>query len=327
MHLPAKESSTSERDPLISNEKPVVPSSFFGPCMELIRFSKPAGTLYLYLPALSSTLLAASLLKPTPPPVEVFKISLLFCLGSVVFRGAACTWNDILDQDIDRCVTRTRNRPLARRAISTRSALLFNAVQTVLGSALLFCFPVQCLYYGIPSIVLIALYPLGKRFTDYPQVILGFTWAYGFVMGFVAMGLDPLSHGEVLPLVASLYGSGMAWTILYDTVYAHQDIRDDKREGVRSIAIRFESCAKPFLSCLCFTQVLLLLLSGYLSNAGPSFYLGCTGAAISGVVMILTVELGNPEDCAWWFHRGSWFFTGGSIAMGCLGQYLAQLSA
>ena len=295
------------------------------PYLELIRIAKPAGTLYLFIPALSATLLAASLLEPTPAPGEVLKAALLFLVGSVVFRGAACTWNDILDQDIDRRITRTRNRPLARGAISTLRALAFTSTQVLAGLYLLSIFPVQCIYYGVPSIVLIAIYPLGKRCTEYPQVILSFTWAYGFVIGFPAMGIDPLTDEGVLPIVASLYGSGMAWTIMYDTVYAHQDIQDDKREGVRSIAIRFEAYTKPFLSSLCFLQVSLLGLAGSLMDAGLLYYAGCLGAALNGIIMITTVHLEDPADCAWWFHRGAWLFTGCSIVVGSLGQYLAQL--
>ncbi|KAI4156277.1 MAG: hypothetical protein LQ340_000396 [Diploschistes diacapsis] len=309
--------------PPLSTSKP----SAFGPYLELIRFGKPAGTLYLYLPALAATLLAASLTKPIAAPIDVLKTALLFFVGSIIFRGAACTWNDVLDQDIDRRVTRTKNRPLARRAISTRAALLYNVFQSLLGIGIFHLFPLRCVYYGIPSILLIALYPLGKRCTDYPQVILGFTWAYGFVMGFVAMGLDPITDRQVLPVVAFLYGSGIAWTILYDTVYAHQDIRDDKKEGVRSIAIRFEAIAKPFLSCLCLLQVALLIAAGSFIDAGLSYYLGCVCVAISGATMVVTVDLKNPADCAWWFHRGSWLFTGLSIVLGSLVQYVSRLNA
>ena len=136
------------------------------------------------------------------------------------------------------------------------------------------------------------------------------------------MGIDPLTDKGILPLVALLYGSGMAWTIMYDTVYAHQDIQDDKREGVRSIAIQFDSYPKPFLSSLCFLQVTLLGLAGSLMNARLSYYAGCLSAALSGIIMIATVDLKDPTSCAWWFHRGAWLFTGCSIALACLGQYL-----
>ena len=314
-----------EKEALIPPLPSVHQAPTIGPYLELIRIAKPAGTLYLFIPALSTTLIAASLLEFMPSPDEVSKTVLLFLAGSTVFRGAACTWNDILDQDIDRRVTRTRNRPLARNAISTSKALVFTCAQALVGLYLLSLFPIQCIYYSVPPVILIALYPLGKRCTNYPQVILSFTWAYGFVIGFPAVGINPLKDERILPVVACLYGSGMAWTIMYDTVYAHQDIQDDKREGVRSIAIQFESYTKPFLSSLCFLQVSFLGLAGSLMSAGIFYYAGCLGAALSGIIMVATVDLEDPSSCAWWFHRGAWLFTGCSIALGCFGQYFARL--
>ena len=300
--------------------KPIVPYA------ELIRAAKPAGTLYLYIPSLAGTFIAASLIDPVPSPFDVLKIAVLFLVGSTVFRGAACTWNDILDQDIDRRVTRTRNRPLPRGAISTKAALLYNGVQTLLGLLLLSYFPRPCVFYSLPSIALIALYPLGKRFTHYPQVILGLSWSYGFVIAFPAMEVDLLSSPIALRTAACLYGSGIAWTIFYDTIYAHQDIQDDKREGVKSIAIKFEAVPKILLSILAVAQVVLLVSAGVVMSAGDLYYLGCLAVAATLAWTVLSVDLSRPADCAWWFHWGSCWLTGGSIVLGCFTEYALRLN-
>ncbi|KAM3075335.1 Para-hydroxybenzoate--polyprenyltransferase, mitochondrial precursor (PHB:polyprenyltransferase) [Clarireedia jacksonii] len=301
------------------------------PYLELIRFSKPAGTIYLFLPCLSAIFIGASMLDHLPAPSEIRSTSILFLLGSILFRGAACTWNDILDQDIDRVVTRTRNRPLARGAVSTRAALIYNGAQFLLGMYLLLWFPTVCIYYLIPAIVLIAIYPLGKRMTDYPQVILSLTWAYGFVIGFPGIGLELFSNNDAskTPLKASacLYVAGMAWTVLYDAVYAHQDIKDDKREGVRSIAIKFESVSRPFFSALASIQIAFLIAAGQVIGAGLFFYVGVIGAAATNAYMIVTVDLENPKSCEWWFHRGAWFLTGGSMLFACFSEYWMKYNA
>lgn len=294
------------------------------PYAELIRFGKPAGTIYLYIPILASTLLAAAVAPFDVPVSKLVKMNLMFALGSTIFRGAACTWNDILDQDIDRKVSRTRNRPLPRGAISTATALLYNAIQIVIGSALMSQLPPACQKYSVLSIIIIGLYPLGKRITHYPQVILGFTWAYGFVMGFPAMDIDPFVTPKITMIVGCLYGAGFAWTIGYDTVYAHQDIRDDKREGVKSIAIKFEAMPKTFLTVLAFVQVALFMTAGYFAEVGPIFYVGGGFAAASLACMIATVDLEDPESCGWWFHRGSCSLTGGSMALACLSEYVRR---
>ena len=304
-----------------------LPSSW-RPFAELIRLGKPAGAFYLYIPSLSATLLAATIHDPTLPRPSVLRTSFLFLVGSFVFRGAACTWNDILDQDIDRRVTRTLNRPLARGAISTISALIFTIVQALFGFWILLAFfPHECLYYAVPSIVLISLYPLGKRVTQYPQVILGLTWAYGFVIAFPAMGIDLAASPRAAKISASLYVSGIAWTILYDTVYAHQDIVDDKKQGVKSIAIQFERVSKPFLSTLGAVQIGAFAYAGYEARTSFWFFLACGFTGASLVYMIKRVNLKDPASCSWWFHRGICGLTGVSIVAACFGEYCVRRQA
>ena len=295
------------------------------PYAELIRLNKPAGLIYLYIPCLFSTFLAASITKPVAPVSKVLRTNILLFLGSFVFRSAACTWNDILDQDIDRKISRTRLRPMPRGAITTQNALMYTGLQTLLGSVLLFRLPFGCIYYSLPSIFLIGLYPLAKRVTQYPQVVLGLTWAWGAVIGFPAMGVELFRSTIAFKTAALLYASGIAWTVLYDTIYAHQDIREDKREGVKSIAIKFEEHAKIFLTVLGVIQIALLLAVGSVAKAGLVYFIGCGSAAITLGMMIEIVDLHNPESCWRWFQSGCWL-TGGSVAMGCFGEYQRRLT-
>lgn len=293
------------------------------PYAELIRVSKPAGMIYLYIPCIYATVIAACLQDPVPPLIQLLRTNALFFVGSFIFRSAACTWNDILDRDIDRKVSRTRLRPLARDALSIRNALLYNGAQIALGIALYPAFPSSCVWYSLPSIVLIALYPLAKRVTNYPQVILGLTWSWGAVIGFPAMDVQLGDDTRAFRVASCLYGSGIAWTILYDMIYAHQDLQDDKKAGVKSIAIRFEANAKAVLCGLGAAQVLLLLVAGIVMDAGTLYYLGCMFAAMSVGIMIGTVNLQSPSSCWWWFQNGCWL-TGGSVALGCCGEYYSR---
>ncbi len=297
--------------------------SFLVPYAELIRLEKPTGTYYLYLPCLFSTLLAGLLSTPIPPPSMILGTNALFVVGSAIFRGAACTWNDTLDRDLDVKVTRTRLRPLPRGAVTAKQAHRWTAIQTAAGTGVLataFPFPMTA-FYAIPSVVITGLYPLAKRVTDYPQVVLGFAWSWGIVMGFPAMGLDLFApeNSTALAAAGALYAANIAWTVLYDTVYAHQDVKDDTRIGIKSMAVKHG--AKTLLAGLAVTQVSLLAVTGWIIGAGPIYFLGtCGGAATALATMIWRVRLDRPGNCWWWFKWGCWF-TGVSVASGLAEEY------
>lgn len=296
------------------------------PYAELIRLDKPTGTYYLFFPCLFSTLLAAPLAVPMSDPSEVFVKSALFFTGAVIMRGAGCTINDLWDRNLDPHVERTKLRPVARGAVSPQKAVIFTGFQLLAGLGILVQFPLQCLWYGIPSLVLVTAYPLAKRVTDYPQVVLGLTFSWGAFMGFPALGIDLLSQTHALATAAALYTSCIAWTVLYDMIYAHMDIKDDVRAGIRSIALRHEHNTKVVLSGLAMAQVTLLAIAGVASGAGPVFFFGSCGSAILSLgIMIWRVRLKDVKNCWWWFKHGCWI-TGGGIALGMVGDYFARLS-
>lgn len=301
----------------------LLPASWV-PYAELIRLDKPTGTYYLYFPCLFSTLLAAPLVSPMASPLSVVGTSLLFFSGALIMRGAGCTINDLWDRNLDPHVTRTRLRPIARGAITPFNALVFTGAQLFTGLGILLQFPYQCLFYGIPSLLLVATYPLAKRVTHYPQFVLGLTFSWGAIMGFPALGIDLLQNSTALTAAGFLYASNIAWTVLYDMIYAHMDIKDDAKAGIKSIALRHDAQTKQILSGLAVTQIGLLAAAGVAAGAGPVFFVGsCGGAAITLAIMIKRVNLKSVKDCWWWFVNGCWL-TGGVISAGLGADYLLK---
>ncbi|KIW05376.1 4-hydroxybenzoate polyprenyl transferase [Verruconis gallopava] len=295
------------------------------PYAELIRLDKPTGTYYLFFPCLFSTLLAAPLVTPIAPLSVVLGKIAIFATGALVMRGAGCTINDLWDRNLDPHVARTRLRPIARGAVSPRNALFFTAGQLMVGLAVLLQLPQpESFFYGAASLPLVALYPLAKRVTYYPQAVLGLTFSWGAWMGFPALGIDLLSDTTALTAAALLYTSNVCWTILYDMIYAHMDIKDDVKAGIKSIALAHEANTKTVLTGLATAQVGLLAAAGTVVGAGPIFFAGSCGSAIATLaVMIWRVNLKNVKSCWWWFRNGCWL-TGGGIGLGLFGEYLAK---
>jgi 4-hydroxybenzoate polyprenyltransferase len=296
------------------------------PYAELVRLDKPTGTYYLFFPCLFSTLLAAPLAVPTATPAQVVTTAGLFLTGALVMRGAGCAVNDLWDRNLDPHVERTRLRPIARKAITPQKAIIFTGFQLLTGLAILLQFPTQCLYYGVPSLLLVATYPLAKRVTNYPQFVLGMTFSWGAIMGFPALGIDLLADQSALTAAGALYASCVAWTVNYDMIYAHMDIKDDVGAGIKSIALRHEHNTRAVLSGLSVIQIGLLAAAGYAAGAGPIFFVtSCGGAAVSLATMIWRVRLKDVQNCWWWFKNGCWW-TGGAISLGLLGDYLSRRS-
>lgn len=296
------------------------------PYAELIRLDKPAGTYYLYFPCLFSTLMAAPMALPMAGPGEVVAKSLLFLTGALVMRGAGCTINDLLDRNLDPHVARTKFRPIARGAITPFRGLVYTGAQLLTGLAVLLQFPTSCLFYGVPSLLLVATYPLAKRITYYPQAVLGLTFSWGAIMGFPALGVDLISNTSALTAAACLYASNISWTILYDMIYAHMDRKDDVKAGIKSIAVKHDAQTKAILTGLGVVQVGLLGAAGVASGAGPLFFVGSCGGALATLgFMIRRVNLKSVKDCWWWFVNGCWI-TGGAISFGLAADYLVRYS-
>ena len=199
------------------------------PFVQLARVDRPIGWWLLLLPCWESSALASASLHQPP---GLWRLALFF-IGAVVMRGAGSTYNDYVDREIDSRVTRTKGRPLASGRVSARAAWWFIVAQCLIGLGVLLSFNRLTITLGFLSPLIVLLYPFAKRFTSWPQAILGLAFGYGGLLGWTA------TTGSLDPPALLLYVAAILWTIGYDTIYALQDIADDERAGVKSTARLF----------------------------------------------------------------------------------------
>ena len=265
------------------------------PYAKLVRLDRPIGSALLAWPCFWSIALAAD-----PGALPDAKLLALFGLGSFLLRGAGCTVNDLWDQDLDGKVARTRNRPIASGAISVPKAVAFLGAQLLLGLGVLVQLNDYSKILGASSLALVAAYPGMKRITNWPQAFLGLTFNWGALLGWAAVH-GSCDWGAVLPL----YASGVAWTLVYDTIYAHQDKHDDVKLGVKSTALDFGDDSKKYLSGFALAGTSALCASGAYVGLDFPFYVGVASAASHLAWQIATVDLNNREDCAAKFRSNS----------------------
>lgn len=298
------------------------------PYAELIRIEKPIGVVLLYSPCILGTSLAASMADPIVSPRNLLTVNLIFLLGSFLVRSAGCTWNDLVDRDIDRKISRTRLRPIARGAVSPFNAFSYATFQVLCGLLVVVrLLPLPCLFYSVPSIILTALYPFTKRVTHYPQLVLGFVFSWGVIMAFPSFNVDFLSSSIRAAAVGSLYASSIVWIVILDTIYGAQDRKEDPKAGIHSMAIRHEAHTKALFIALGILQVFLLAITGFLMKAGPLFFSStCGGATVTLGIMIYYLNLQDPSNCLWWFQHGG-LVSAVIIASGFLTEYLTRLTS
>lgn len=258
------------------------------PYAKLARIDRPVGVYLLMWPCFWSIAVAAA---PGAAPDPT--LLALFGAGSVLLRGAGCTINDMWDKDIDKLVARTRNRPIASGAVSPAAATAFLGAQLGAGLAVLLQLNDFSKLLGASSLALVATYPLMKRITNWPQAFLGLTFNWGALLGYAAV------HGTLDPYVTlPLYLSAASWTLLYDTIYAHQDKDDDARVGVKSTALHFGDDTKKYLAGFGALSTAGLLTSGAAAGLGAPFYLGVSAAAAHLAWQVRDVDLDDRDDCA-----------------------------
>ncbi|KAI1147616.1 UbiA prenyltransferase family-domain-containing protein [Nemania diffusa] len=302
------------------------------PFGELARIDRPTGIYLFYLPHLFGTLYATSAGSHVSLSLSdiVYKNAILFA-GTVSFRAAACSWNDSLDYEYDRQVLRCRLRPVARGAVTLSQAHIFTVFLTSLALAFLYLLPRSCWAVSLPSIFLLALYPFAKRFTDFPQTILGIQVGIGFFLGAAAIddgcfkdisSFAALRSNRNIQAMIAFYLANACWTVVYDTVYAQQDVEDDLKAGVRSIAVKFRGRTRALLWGVSSIVVAMLLASGSLQNFGYGYItVTCGGTMTSLSYMLSTIDFTAPTECAWWFRNGTWF-VGSSISGGLILEIL-----
>jgi 4-hydroxybenzoate polyprenyltransferase len=261
--------------------------AFTRPYLRLSRADRPIGTWLLLIPCWWG--LALAILSDGQPRLGDLWIAIGCALGAFLMRGAGCTWNDITDREYDAQVERTRSRPIPSGHVSVRQAAGWMILQCLLALAILLSFNQAAIAMGVLSLLPVAVYPFAKRFTWWPQVFLGLAFNWGALLAWTA-------HSGTLgwPAVI-LYLSGIAWTLFYDTIYAHQDAEDDELVGIKSTARLFGTDTAKWLKY--FLAITVGLMGLAIIDAGvPNASIGA-----------LAVALGGPWAMGWhmmWQLRG-----------------------
>ena len=256
------------------------------PYLRLARFDRPIGAWLLLMPCWWSAGLAAIATGAGwPSPWHVF----LFFVGAFVMRGAGCTWNDIVDRDLDARVERTRSRPIPSGQVSVGQAGAFLVLQGAIGLAVLLQFNGFTIMLGIASLAVVAVYPFMKRVTYWPQVGLGLAFSWGALMGWAA------AFGRLDAAALFLYAGSIAWVIGYDTIYAHQDREDDALIGVKSTALLFGERTKPMLAIFYALSVTLVAVAATLSGGGAYAIPGLIGFAAHLAWQVHRFRTGDPD--------------------------------
>ncbi|KAK6082252.1 4-hydroxybenzoate polyprenyl transferase [Seiridium cupressi] len=302
-----------------------LPSSWI-PYAQLMRIDRPAGLYAFYFPYLIGLVYAACISPTTIEPAALLKMAAVLLPFNILLRGASCAWNDNVDQEFDRQVERCRHRPIARGAISTSQANIFTLAQLAVMYPLLSLFPGECTPHMLVAVVLFFIYALMKRVTYYPQVVLGFPFAWAILFCVAALGSDPFAKQTLKP-TSALFAANILWTVTYDTIYAHQDVADDENAGVKSMALKFKNSTKLLASVLATTQVALLALVGLWADFSSVYFVGTVGGVASAMAYyIYDVDLKRPESCGVWFHDQFWLVGAGFMA-GLTGEYIKKLGA
>jgi 4-hydroxybenzoate polyprenyltransferase len=255
------------------------------PYLLLARVDRPIGVWLLFLPGLWGILLSR------PSPHESVRLIVLFAIGAVVMRAAGCVVNDLWDRDIDRRVARTAARPLASGMLRPRQALVFLAALLLAGLAVLSRLNGLAQALGVASLLLVALYPLAKRVTWWPQLVMGFTFGFGAPLGYAA------GAGRLDAAWAVLYGAAILWDLGFDTIYAHQDREDDALAGVKSTARLFGNRTAPFLAVCYGGAVLLLAVAGHFAGLGRWFYPVLALPAVLLGRQVALLDIDDPALC------------------------------
>jgi len=258
------------------------------PYFKLARYDRPIGTWLLLLPCWFGQALAHLTTGQVWPNLWY---ALLFAIGAIAMRGAGCTWNDIVDRDFDGRVERTALRPIPAGLVTVKQAILFALAQALVGLLVLIQFNYFTIALAISSLFLVAAYPFAKRFTYWPQFVLGLTFNWGALVGWAAV------TGSVAWPVIVLYAGAVAWTIAYDTIYAHQDKEDDALLGLKSTALRFGDQTPAWLTTFFVITLGLFGSAIYSAGAGGWGYIGLALIAMHFAWQVRTLDTNDAENC------------------------------
>jgi len=257
------------------------------PYLRLARLDRPIGSWLLLMPCWWSVGLAGMRADHFPNAWHI----VLFFIGAFAMRGAGCTWNDLVDRDLDGLVERTRSRPIPSKQVTVAQATIFMLAQALVGLLVLVQFNRFTVMCGIASLLVVAVYPFMKRVTYWPQIGLGLAFSWGALMGW------PAAFGRLDAPALVLYAGSIAWVIGYDTIYAHQDAEDDALIGIKSTALLFGARTRAAL--MVFYGLAVVLIGAALTLAGARWpaWIGLAAFAAHLVWQIGRLEIGDPALC------------------------------
>lgn len=261
--------------------------------IQLMRLDRPIGTYLLLWPTLWALWIAAEGLPS-------LRVLFIFVAGVILMRAAGCVINDYADRHIDGHVTRTRDRPLATGRVSEQEALVLFAVLVGLSAILVLLTNWLTIGLAFGGIALAVTYPFCKRFTFYPQLVLGAAFSWAIPMAFAA-------QTNTLPQALwLLYMANLLWTVAYDTQYAMCDREDDLKIGVKSTAILFGEADRAIIGALQALAIVCLLLVGTRFDLGVYYYLGVLAMLISFGWQHWLIRDRDPASCLTAFRANHW---------------------
>ena len=270
------------------------------PYLRLSRADRPTGTWLLLIPCWWGLMFAIIFDPKGIQPMDAW-ITVGCALGAFLMRGAGCTWNDITDRHIDAKVERTRSRPIPSGQVTSTQAVAWMIIQALLASCILFTFNWFTIVLGALSLLPVAFYPFAKRLTWWPQIFLGIAFNWGALLAWAAH-TGSLSLTPIL-----LYSAGIAWTLFYDTIYAHQDLEDDALIGVKSTARLFANNTPRWLLIFQIIAMTLILLAIFASAAVPPLpsnpfvllfvFMGLCGFSIHLSIQLRKLDINDTQKC------------------------------
>ena len=260
---------------------------FLRPYLRLARLDRPIGSWLLLIPCWWSVGLTGIRTNHFPSLWYI----VLFLIGAFAMRGAGCTWNDLVDRDLDGLVERTRSRPIPSGQVTVAEATAFMMLQALIGFLVLIQFNRYTVITGICSLLVVAIYPFMKRITYWPQIVLGLAFSYGALMGW------PAAFGRLDWPALVLYAGSICWVIGYDTIYAHQDREDDLLIGIKSTALLFGEETRPMLAKFYAAAVVLIGFAGLMVGGRFIFVLGLIGFAAHLAWQVTQLDINDSARC------------------------------
>ncbi|MCW5683186.1 MAG: 4-hydroxybenzoate octaprenyltransferase [Pseudolabrys sp.] len=257
------------------------------PYLRLSRLDRPIGSWLLLMPCWWSAGIAA---LAAGQHVDL-RLVVLFFIGAFAMRGAGCTWNDLVDRDLDGSVERTRSRPIPSGQVSVTQAYLWLIAQALVGLVVLLQFNAFAIACGIASLAVVAVYPFMKRVTYWPQIGLGLAFSWGALQGWACV------FGRLDAPALILYAGSISWVIAYDTIYAHQDREDDALIGIKSTALLFGETTRQMLAVFYSAAVVLIGIAIWMAGGGIISGLALAVFAVHLGWQVIRLDIDDPALC------------------------------